>query len=352
MKKILLLTSLLAIFQYSFSQDTDSTKKSNPLVITGSVDGYYRYNFNNPKEAPYNSFTSFTKSSNSFELGMASLRADHSFGKVSTTIDLGFGTRAEEFAYNDANTRFTLKQLYLSYSPSSKIKFTLGTWATHVGYEMLDAYLNKNYSMSYMFTNGPFSHTGLKADISLGGKSVLMLGVSNPTDYRSAPGLPKSFIGQFSTASKNDKLKAYFNFVAGKQNDYKKVVQGDVVATYSLCDKFSIGFNGTLQSVKLDHDSSGSFTSYQWGGAALYLNYDPVNWFGLSLRNEYIGDKDLFLGFDRMFAPTLSANFKIDNLTIIPEFRLDNASNSVFYKNASTTTKSTDSFVLAATYHF
>lgn len=59
---------------------------------------------------------------------------------------------------------------------------------------------------------------------------------------------------------------------------------GDIVATYSLCDKFSIGFNGTLQSVKLDHDSSGSFTSYQWAGAALYLNYDPVNWFGLSLE--------------------------------------------------------------------
>lgn len=53
-----------------------------------------------------------------------------------------------------------------------------------------------------------------------------MLGVSNPTDYRSAPGLPKSFIGQFSTASKNDKLEAYFNFVAGKQNDYKKWYRG------------------------------------------------------------------------------------------------------------------------------
>jgi hypothetical protein len=89
----------------------DSTKKSS-TTITGSADVYYRYNFNNPKEYPYNSLTSFTHSSNSFELGMASIRADHSFGKVAATIDLGFGTRAEEFAYNDANTRFAIKQLF------------------------------------------------------------------------------------------------------------------------------------------------------------------------------------------------------------------------------------------------
>lgn len=352
MKKINLLVLTTIVSLGAISQDKDSVKKSSALVISGSVDGYYRYNFNNPKEYPYNSFTSFTRSSNSFELGMASLRADHSIGKVGATIDLGFGTRAEEFAYNDANTRLAIKQLYVTYSPSSALKFTFGTWATHVGYEMLDAYLNKNYSMSYMFTNGPFTHTGLKADISLGGKNAFMVGISNPTDYRSAPAMPKSVIAQFSTGTKDDKLKAYFNFVGGKQNDYKKVVQGDIVATYAVADKFSVGINGTLQSVKLDLDSTGKFTSYQWAGAALYLNYDPVNWFGLTLRTEYIHDKDEFLGLKRVIAPTLSANFKIYNLTIIPEFRLDNAGNDVFYKNDTEATKTTGSFVLAASYHF
>jgi hypothetical protein len=352
MKKISLFLLTVIVSQVVLSQDADSAKKANPLTITGSVDAYYRYDFNNPKDYPFNSFTSFTRSSNSFELGMASVRADHSFGKVSATIDLGFGTRAEEFAYNDANTRLALKQAYVTYAPSSVIKFTLGTWATHVGYELLDAYLNRNYSMSYMFTNGPFTHTGLKADISVGGKSAFMVGISNPTDYRSAPAMPKSFIAQFSTGSKDDKLKAYFNFVGGKQNDYKKVIQGDIVATYAVADKFSVGVNGTLQSAKLDLDSTGSFTTYQWGGAAIYLNFDPISWFGLTLRGEYITDKDEYLSLKNVFAPTLSANFKIDNLTIIPEFRLDNAGNSVFYKNASQTTKSTGSFILAASYHF
>jgi hypothetical protein len=343
---------ILSINQFSLGQNTDSTKKTPAFTISGGVDGYYRYNFNNPKKPPYNSFTSFTRSSNSFELGMASLRVDHSFGKVAATIDLGFGTRAEEFSYNDANTRLAIKQLYLSYAPSSAIKFTLGTWGTHVGYEIVDPWLNRNYSMSYMFTNGPFTHTGLKADISLGGKTAFMVGISNPTDLRTGPAMPKTFIAQLSTASKDDKLKAFINFTGGKQNDYKKVVQGDIVLVYAPASKFSMAINATLQSVKTDTDSTGNFISSKWFGTALYLNYDPVKWFGLSLRTEYIGDDDEYLGLKNVIAPTLSANFRIDNLTITPEIRLDDAHNSVFYKNSTQTTSSTGSFTLAAVYHF
>ncbi|PWU03764.1 MAG: porin [Bacteroidetes bacterium] len=335
------------------AQDSDSSKKpGSAYIVSGSLDMYYRYNFNNPKAYPYNNYTSFTHSSNSFELGMASVRIDHSFGKVAVTIDLGFGKRAEEFAYNDVNTLLAVKQAYLSYASSSKIKFTLGSWATHVGFELLDAYLNRTYSMSYMFSYGPFSHTGLKADISLGGKSALMVGVANPTDYRTAPSTPKSLIAQFSTGSKDDKLKAYFNFVGGKQNDYKKVVQGDVVLNYIVNEKFNLGFNGTIQSLKIDPDSAGKFNSANWEGLALYINYDPAKWFGLTLRTEYINDPDQYLGFKNVIVPTVAANFRVENLTIIPEFRFDHTGKDVFHKNDVDMTNSTGSFIFAAVYHF
>jgi hypothetical protein len=45
----------------------------------------------------------------------------------------------------------------------------------------------------------------------------------------------------------------------------------------------------------------------------------------------------------------------IDNLTIIPEFRIDSANDPLFYKNSdgiSPTAKRTESFILAAVYHF
>ena len=121
MKKILVFIITLITFQVVIAQDTDSTKKTSPApTITGSVDVYYRYNFNDPKSGGTNNYTSFTNSQNSFELGMASIRADHSFGKASATIDLGFGRRAEEFSYGnpDHPTLFAVKQAYLSYAIS------------------------------------------------------------------------------------------------------------------------------------------------------------------------------------------------------------------------------------------
>ncbi len=331
----------------------DSTKSSN-FKLSGSGDVYYRYNFHNPKTAPYNNLTSFTNSHNSFELGMASLKAEHSIGKVGMVADLGFGRRAEEFSYNEAGSKVAIKQLYLTYAPSSKVKFTMGSWGTHIGYELVDAYLNRNYSMSYMFSYGPFFHTGLKAEFGIGEKSVLMVGLANPTDLKSASTFPKMAIAQLATGSKNDKFKAFINYQGGKFNDSSRLYQGDVVLTYAATPKFSIGYNGTVQSRQFRTKTTWN-SSNSWWGSALYLNLDPESWFGLTLRGEYISDKKSVLGFNgSVFETTLSANFKIDNLTIIPEFRLDNASAGpgLFQKTSGLPTKSTEGFLLAAIYHF
>ncbi|MES1215734.1 MAG: outer membrane beta-barrel protein, partial [Bacteroidota bacterium] len=242
-------------------------------------------------------------------------------------------------------------QAYLSYSPSDKVKFTFGKWGTHLGYEVLDAYLNRNYSMDYMFSYGPFFHTGLKADIALGKGFGLMLGVVNPTDYSTASFAKKNFIAQFSGGSTNGKIKGYLNYVGGKDLNDNSVNQVDLVLTGTVSSKFSIGYNGTVKSV---NPAIGNTNS--WWGSAVYLNVDPTSIFGLTLRGEYFDDKKGVAGFSTdIFDATLSANIRIDNLTIIPEFRVDSSKDPVFYKNSDTelpTSKSTGTFILAATYHF
>jgi len=351
MKKISLLIVTVIISQVVFSQSADSAKKGS-LVISGSADAYYRYNFNNAKDSMHtNNYTSFTNSQNSFELGMASIKADYSIGKVEGVVDLGFGKRAEEFSYNDKGTLAAIKQAYLSYSPSAKVKFTMGKWATHIGYEMLDAYLNRNYSMDYMFSYGPFFHTGLKADITIDKNFAFMLGVINPTDMVSASFAKKSLIAQLHGASTNNKISGYLNYLGGKDLSGAMVNQFDAVITGTVSSKFSIGYNGTVKNVKPNAGNSNSC----WA-SALYLNYDPTSIFGLTARGEYFDDKKAVAGFGTgIYDLTLSGNIHIDNLTIIPEFRIDGAKNAIFYKNADTfspTAKSTGSFILATTWHF
>jgi hypothetical protein len=351
-----------------------AAKPPPPVAITGSVDAYYRFNFSNPKTG-YNNYTSFTNSQSSFELGMASIRADHSFGKVSATIDLGFGRRAEEFSYNDGAhpTLFAVKQLYASYQASSKIKFTMGKWGTHIGYEVLDAFANRNYSMDYMFSFGPFFHTGLKADVTLSPTTAFMVGIANPTDFSTTTASTKVFIAQFSTGTKDGKLKAFLNYqgYAGVSQDtmiasgytlYKNLNQFDLVINGTISSKFGIGLNGTVQSVK----SSVLDKSASWWGAAAYLNFDPTATFGLTLRGEYFSDKSGLKinpnDFDtnasetaglNVFDLTLSGIIKVGTiLTIIPELRLDDGSKDFFTKSDGTTSKSTVSGLLAVVYHF
>ena len=158
LRKITLSAIAMSAFNSTFSQDST---KASPLTISGSADVYYKYDFGKSKA---NNLTSFTASHNSFELGMASVKLDYKTSKVEMAADLGFGKRAQEFSYNDEGILQGVKQLYISYSPNNWLKFTGGSWATHVGYELVDAYANRIYSMSYMLTNGPFFHTGVKAE--------------------------------------------------------------------------------------------------------------------------------------------------------------------------------------------
>jgi hypothetical protein len=360
LRKFFLATASLFSFFTLVAQD--STKS---VSFSGSVDGYYRYNF----AGKANNYTSFTNSQGSFELGMASLRADATAmsGKVGATVDLGFGRRAEEFSYNDGNDNAgagpdkngfismqVIKQAYITYAPSSTVKFTAGKFATHVGYELLDAPLNRNYSMSYMFTNGPFFHTGVKADITAG-PIAFMAGLTNYTDQSTATTDVKNFIAQVSGTSKNGKLKAFLNYsgfggskTGSNPSSLKSLSQLDLVVTGTVSSKFNVGYNGTIQSRKPVTGSAGS-----WIGNAVYLNVDPTDKFGVTLRGEYISDdKTVYFTTKSILATTLSFNFKVGPLTIMPELRYESANSNYYVKKDNTATKSTASALIAAIYKF
>lgn len=372
LQKIFATGIVLSFFVSGFSQEvavyqTPPTKvdsviaipeeeKKPALSITGGADVYYRYDF---AKTRFNNLTSFTNSHNRFELGMATVKLEHKTDKVGVVIDLGFGKRAQEFAYNDQGILAAVKQLYVSYSPAAWVKFTAGSWATHVGYELVDANLNRNYSMSYMFTNGPFFHTGLKADFTAG-KHGFMLGIANPTDYKYVPDgyiNRKAFLAQYSVAI-TDNFKAYLNYVSSQAPlDSSKSSQFDLVLTGKVSDKFNIGFNGTVNSLKFRQTNKYT-DSESWWASALYLNLDPSSAFGLTLRGEYFSDKNSLKMFSpyvdggSIFATTLSANFRVHSFIFIPEFRLDSASEDIFTDKNGAGKSSAASFVIAAIYSF
>lgn len=350
MKKNLFIFAFLVNCGVSFAQETEVTeeKTSPATVFAGSADAYYKYDFS---QIPIG-YTSFTKTEDSFELGMVSLEASHSWDKASVFVDLGFGSRAKEFTYNDNAYTFMIKQLTFTYEVTSELKFVAGSFGTHIGYELLDAVDNKNYSMSYAFSYGPFYNTGVKA-IFTKEKFGVMIGITNPTDFKSAidaKSKNKTFIGQLSYVA--DTGSAYFNVTSGSFNPVttENKTQFDFVGTKQLGEKFAVAFNGTYVSSKDDFDSE---LDGDWFSLVGYASYSFQPSILLAYRLEYFDATKSNPGFgaltgSNVVGNTLSFNYKVGNLTIVPEFRIDVASKDVFVDN-DLLQKGTNTYALIAT---
>ncbi len=359
---LLIIVSLMFSAKPAAAENADSTEKADKgtLTISGSGDMYYRYDLIGRTKA--NNLTSFTNSHNGFGIGMASAKLEYAYKTVGVALDLGIGTRAMEFSYNDNGSMVVLsaiKQAFFYYQPKDWLKITTGIWGTHVGFEVLDPHLNANYSMSYMFTNGPFFHTGLKMEFYKG-PHTFMVGVSNPNDFKYVPASAhqyKTALAQYSVVV-NPHLSIYLNYVGGQSLDTLLSNQVDLVLSSAVTDQISLGFNGTVNVVDDLPLKRGSVTRNVWHGQALYFKYMPKPWGGFALRLEHFGDpkqlKVMAAAAEggSVFEATLSANFKVHGLTLIPEFRFDGATQKIFGDKDGNAKNYAASFAVAAIYNF
>ena len=345
-KKTIATLAIMAVTA-GFAQDSKTT-------ISGNADFYYRFDFANGGSAVQNNKTSFTNSNDSFELGMATVKANHKEGKAAIFADLGFGTRSAEFSSNDkADAQFFVKQLNMTYDLSDKFKITAGAFATHLGYELVDAVDNKNYSMSYAFTNGPFFNTGVKGQYT-SGKFSIMGGITNPTDFKTAAQAgsnQKAFIGQVGYTA--DSGTIFLNFTAESRNPAAAVNkrQIDVVATKKVNDNITLGFNGTFATSTPDAGGDDK----NWFSAIIYAQYGWSKESSLAYRFEYLGDKDGLItaaADNSIIANTLSFNFKEGKFTFIPEVRFDLSSKDIFKDKDLKPQGSAASILFATTYSF
>ncbi|MFK7947163.1 MAG: outer membrane beta-barrel protein [Saprospiraceae bacterium] len=325
-------------------------EEEDALSISGFVDVYFMTSFNDYASVP----TSFTNTHNSFELGMANVVFAKDFDKVGFVADLAFGPRANDANGTGGFTTDIIKQLFVTYSPTDAITLTAGNFGTHVGYELIDAPGNFNYSTSYMFSNGPFFHTGIKADVALGDKFGAMVGLFNDTDsksdFLSVPG--KQVGAQLSYS--DDKLGVYLNYLGGTEDTSGVIVKGnqiDLTATYQATDDFLVGVNATNKAI-----SAEGFENVNWNGAALYLNYSISDAFALGARAEYFNTGEpLVVPTDdnlTVTAFTLSANLTQGALTFIPELRFDIGSEDIFFDSDNNATTTSAALILGAYYAF
>lgn len=384
MKKIvLLITSLLASYS-SQAQDTTATSQKRPadptpaeseptpgkFTFSGYMDTYYFGNFNRPLDRSnvgvFGAARAFDQRAGQFQLGLVQAKAAYTSDKVDAVFDLAFGNNADLGNYGNSlslntgaatSTALAIKQAYLTLKASPKLSFTAGQFGTHIGYEVIDAPVNYNYSLSNLFNNGPFYHLGLKAQYAFSDRAYLMVGLVNNIDRNFDNNRAKGFIAQLfvspasgwnvylNTAISNEANVQTLNGNVGDDSTGTYAIF-DLTTTYQISPKFFLGLNAATGSQKggyqqLNPYFTGTFVgqSTTWGGVAVYGNYAISDKFGLGARYEVFDNS----GGARALTAADGSGVSVNSLTITgnitaadghvllkPELRIDSYSKDKF----------------------
>ena len=362
--KRLITTAILTVLGFTgFSQvEADSSKFS----LTGYVDTYFMSNFNGPKDRSNLGVSgmerAFDRYSNQFSLGLVQTKMSYAATSNSeVVIDLAFGPNADLGNYGNVianlgegvtSTSLAIKQAYINFGLGEKASFTVGQFGTHIGYEVIDAPANFNYSLSNLFNNGPFYHIGAKIDFSISESAALMLGLVNNIDGINDNNSGKGVISQLYVAP-TDGWDLYLNGMVsdesapGATGSYSII---DLTTGYQITDKYYIGLNSAFGSASGDYQGGGDIGSNKtWGGAALYTNYSITDNFGIGARYEYFDNTS---GARALTGPdgigtsvnsfTITGNFIGANghLLVKPEIRLDSYATDNFIDSAGDPTNS------------
>ncbi|WBL26605.1 porin [Zunongwangia sp. HGR-M22] len=361
--RLFLVLSMVAVLNVDVqAQEEEEESFLSKISISGTVDAYYRANFNGLNKedvndageeflgtAPGSSFANLP----GFALGMANVIIGYEGEKVGFVADLVYGPRGADAVFNSPQagdfyrSSNIINQLYMYYNVSDNVRLTLGNFNTFLGYEVISPAANFNYSTSYLFSYGPFSHTGLKADFTIDENWSAMLAVMNPTDYTEYNPIGKySFGGQLGYS--NDAGSAYLNLIYGEQTMADDALfQIDLTTGWDLSDTFYLGFNGSYQTT----DGAG------FAGAAIYPQISLTENFGLGLRAEYFNELEdggvVYAEDATTTAFTLTGSYTYGNLIVKPELRLDSVDGAEPFVDSDLMPQDNlSSFLIAAIYSF
>ena len=377
-----------SLVPFLHSQEVEQ-KEEGTLTLSGSVDAYFRSNLNAPNsgdnlQAPASSFANLP----GFSLGMANIIATYQTKKVGAVIDLVFGPRGEDAVFGSplysggfGGSSQMVNQLYVYWNVSDKVTLTMGNFNTFLGYEVISPKSNFNYSTSYKFSYGPFSHTGLKANFKLSDKWSFLAAVMNPTDMTEF-NLNGTYTLGGQLAYSTDAGNTYLNVVYGDQDgrlnedvglvsgvsSLGKTFQLDLTTGVNLSPTVYAGVNSTYQTTGPGEEFTQSdVRDIQGDGAGFYafagyLQAKPSDTFGIGFRGEYFSVFNTGLvevvglnseGNGSVFAATLSGNIQLaNNLKLIPELRVDSMKEEFFLTKDLNGSKGLASFLLAAVFSF
>ncbi|MFL5500830.1 MAG: porin, partial [Gemmatimonadaceae bacterium] len=297
------------------------------IALNAFVSSAYQYNGNRPASGT-NSYRVFDFNDNSFNLDVAELVVQIAPSKPNDAgfrVDLAGGNSIPQVskAQDQTVAQFDLQQVFASYiAPlGSGLRFDVGKYVTHMGYELIEGYdgYNDNYSRSILFGYAiPFTHTGVKASYAFSSKLAGMVEVVNGWDLVHDNNRAKS-VGAQLALTPVAPLSVFLNWISGAElanDNHSRRNVFDIAATLKPTSILPLGVNGDYGM----EDGTSQVTpgsDAKWMGIAGYATVAATSKFSIALRGETFHDD----GGTRLGTTTKAT---LSELTLTPAYKFTN----------------------------
>jgi hypothetical protein len=332
---------LAAIPGYACAEDAPAQAvPSLSSILEGSgisASGYIAASYAHSSGYPIN-VHEFDVNHDSFQLDQAGLTVAYQpksgFGALVNVI-AGEDARILHKAEDSHDEAFDLLQAYVQYA-TGPLTVIAGKFVTLAGAEVIAPTGNTNFSRSLLFSYAePLTHTGVRASYALSDSFTLIGGVNDGWNTTSTSCGSKT--GEAGIAWTPSKL---FSVAAqgylGKMLPYDaQRTLVDVVATFNATAALTL-----IANIDFDEQESalaGGGTA-RWAGIAAYANYAFNTQWRVSLRGEYLDDRDGFLtgSQQHLWEGTTTVGFApVKSFELRMEARYDKAQVDSFYKTSA-----------------
>ena len=278
----------------------DEPAKPPPGTLAGVLDAsgitetgyvaasYYRSN-------GYNYQHQFDNKHDTFQLDQAALtlayQPKEGFGAL-VNVAAGEDMKILNAAEGSNPNTFDIVQGFVQYA-TGPLTVIAGKYVTLAGAEVIAPTGNTNFSRSLLFFAEPLTHTGIRTTYAASDTLSLIVGVNNGWNYSSlsSSGSKTGELGVAWTPSKAFALAAQAYVGKDAVYDAQKTLI-DAVATYNATD--ALTFILSYDWGKQQQHTAGD-PDLNWNGLAGYGNYAINDQWRVSLRLEYLDDKDGFV---------------------------------------------------------
>ena len=323
--------------------------KVGPMAVTGFIDGYYSYNYNQPTNSAngqINDLYNFNDKTDTVELSAAKLTLNHDPAPFGAHFDFIYGrTNGLVNAGLQANY---IEQAFLSLKPAAAKGFEadFGKFVTSAGAEVIEAKDNWNYSRSLLFSWAiPYTHFGLRTSLPVSKTETIGLQVVNGwNEVTKNNGW--ATLG-FTSAYVKTKYTWNVNYYTGPENalaghGYRNLVDTTLLLTpnskFNAYINYDYGRNHDA-IVGTGTSAIGDMKINTWQGIGLAFHQQTSAATAIATRYEYFTDPNGFQtgAIQHLNEFTGTFEYKVPKmkqaLVSRAEYRHDQSNQPFFHKN-------------------